>query len=372
MSETQPIQKSERPPLLVIVPGLKGSHLRTTASRRCCCRRVYANLWRLLSGKCCGCGDQMRLPREYDAEGRQLHDELVADGIVADIRCCCGCVKVTEMYAPLLTIGETHTGQDVVSFPYDWRRSPAEASTQLEAFIDAELASRGGDPRGAQVVAHSNGAVVAWPLVNRRSELFHSLLLIAPAFSGAVSFLPDISRAGDAGNKLAFNSTMMTPEHWMGWPTPFYFFPEAHQKMTGGRPPFMEADGTTAVEVDMHEFQHWKDYQLGPYHPDSGVTMSPEEELFLHQTLVKAKAYRQLICHDPLVQYPPIGVLTSTCSDRTVTTWRRPTPGARTHQITHAGAVHAFQHGASACRGHLLTRSVPQTRRSCSTRQTLR
>jgi pimeloyl-ACP methyl ester carboxylesterase len=314
------------PPLLVVVPGLKGSHLKTKRGG-CCCRRVYVNFWRLLCGKFCGCGDQMKLPRGYDVEGKQLQDDLVPDGIIADVRCCCGRIKLSEVYTPLLAIGETHTGQDVVSFAYDWRRSPAEAGDQLEAFIDTELARRGGDPRGAQVVVHSNGAVVAWPLLNRRPELFHSLLLIAPAFSGGVSFLPDISRAGDAGNSNAFNTTMMTPEHWLGWPAPLYFFPEAHQRMTGGRPPFAEIDGSTAVEVDMHDCQHWKEYQLGPYHPDSGVTVQPADEVFMRQTLAKAKAYRQLICRDPAVRYPPIGVLTSICTDRTVTTWRRPTAG---------------------------------------------
>lgn len=266
-----------RLPLLVIVPGLKGSHLKKKRGR--CCTRVYVDIWRFLCGKCCGCGDQMKLPRSYSTAGTQGFDDLVADGIVADVRCCCGCVKLSEMYAPLLAIGDTHTGQEVVSFAYDWRRSPAEAGEQLKSFIEKELARRGDTSQGVQVAAHSNGAVVVWPLLNRRPELFHSLLLIAPAFSGGVSFMPDISRAGDAGNKNAFNTTMMTPEHWMGWTTPFYFFPEAGQRMTDGRPPFSEVDGTTAVEIDMHNFQHWKDYRLGPYHPESGVTMSPDDEV---------------------------------------------------------------------------------------------
>ena len=43
------------------------------------------------------------------------------------------------------------------------------------------------------------------------------LLLIAPAFVGNVGFLPDLSTTGDENNAVAFNSTMQTPEHWLGW-----------------------------------------------------------------------------------------------------------------------------------------------------------
>ena len=82
---------SAEPPLLVIVPGLKGSHLKK--KRSCCgllpslcCGRIYVNFWRLITGACCGCGDQMKLPRRYDADGRQLRDDLVPVGIVADVR----------------------------------------------------------------------------------------------------------------------------------------------------------------------------------------------------------------------------------------------------------------------------------------------
>ena len=320
---------SDEPPLLVIVPGLKGSHLK---KRSCCgllpslcCGRIYVNFWRLITGAFCGCGDQMKLPRRYDADGRQLRDDLVPDGIVADVRICCGCIKLSTMYAPLVTVGETHTNQDVAVFSYDWRRSPAEAGDQLEAFIEAQLKKRR-SKQGAQVVVHSNGALLSWPVLNRRPELFHSLLLIAPAFTGNVGFMPDVSTTGDENNAVAFNKSMQTPEHWLGWASHFFFLPLATQKMAEGRPQFAEADGTP-VELDLHNLQHWKENLLGPYHPDSGVTVSADDERFMEQTLAQAREYRGRIRRDESVEYPPIGLLVSTCDDRTVTTWRRPSPG---------------------------------------------
>jgi pimeloyl-ACP methyl ester carboxylesterase len=325
--EVQPLAGARASqPLIVIVHGLKGSHLRNKGcccGLNLCCSRIYVNFWRLVSGALCGCGDQMKLPRRYDADGVQERDKIEADGAIADVRVC-GCMKIMTMYSPLINVGKL-TGATVKVFDYDWRRSPAEANEQLEAFIEAELAKHPGT-QGAQVIAHSNGGMVTWPLVNRRPDLFHSLLLVAPAIAGNAAIMPDLSLATEPGNKVAFNKTMQTPSHWLSWPVVFYFFQTREQKMTGGRPPFAEADGTP-VDVDLHRIEHWKEYQLGPYHPDSGVTMSDEDEQFLAETLRKAKDYRALFCHDEHVDYPPIGVLTSTCDERTVTTWRRPTPG---------------------------------------------
>ena len=73
--EVQPLAGARASqPLIVIVHGLKGSHLRNKGcccGLNLCCSRIYVNFWRLVSGALCGCGDQMKLPRRYDADGVQ-------------------------------------------------------------------------------------------------------------------------------------------------------------------------------------------------------------------------------------------------------------------------------------------------------------
>jgi hypothetical protein len=128
---------------------------------------------------------------------------------------------------------------------------------------------------------------------------------------------------------MAMNSTMMTPKHWVGWTSGYYFMPTLDELASEGRPHLVEADGTTPVPMDFHDVAMWERNQLGPFDPRSGcrelMDGDPANKLFFEETLKRALEYKKLMVCDEAVSYPPIAVLASDCIP-TTTTWRRPTP----------------------------------------------
>ena len=313
---------------LVIVHGLLGSHLDDPAS--CCCfQRRYVSVCRLFCGMICGCGDQFPLPTAYSTDNKtQQHDNLLPAGPIQDVYLC-GCCPVTTVYTPLVQWAES-SGRQTVLFSYDWRRTPAEAGAQLEDLLESLLSlssrksARGEAHRGAQLICHSNGALVAFPVMNRRPELFHSVVLAAGATAGGVAMLPELSVPGVGSSNVSGNTSMITPAHWFGWTAPYYFMPLQTERAALDRYHLAEADGTE-VKCDFHNIADWKRLKIGPYHAESGVLMDHAAEEFFEETLKQAREYRQMMVAKPGVDYPPIAVIASACMD-TVTTWCRATP----------------------------------------------
>jgi pimeloyl-ACP methyl ester carboxylesterase len=318
-------------PPLVLVHGIKGSHLRR---KGCCGRRAYLSVEALLFN-CCGC-DQFPLPWKYDqgigdsdlGTEKQYADDFESDGTILDVTCC-GCIPASQMYSKTLKWAEK-AGRRVCCFDYDWRRSPKEAGSKLERFLEAILRhDESGWTGGVQVICHSNGALVTFPVLNRRPELFHSVLFAAGALRGGVGFIRDLSIKG-LGNKMAFNSTMMTPKHWIGWTSGYYFMPTLDELAAEGRPHLVEADGVTPVAMNFHDVSFWEQNQLGPFDPRSGCRQymdgDPANKLFFEETLKRCLEYKQLMKCDASVTYPPLAVLASDSVTDTTTTWRRPSP----------------------------------------------
>jgi pimeloyl-ACP methyl ester carboxylesterase len=209
-------------PPLVLVHGLQGSHLERR-HRGCCGRRMYMSLSRLFCGAfCCGgCGvDQFPLPTRYGADGVQDADGLESTGTLLDVRVC-GCIKVASVYTPLVEQAIA-AGRTVFLFHYDWRRSPAEAGARLEAFLTDVLQRYRGYTGGAQILCHSNGACVTFPVVNRRPDLVHSVVFAAGALGGGASTLHDMSEPDAPPNNQNGNRTMLQPPNLgFSWPTKF-------------------------------------------------------------------------------------------------------------------------------------------------------
>ena len=321
-------------PPLVLIHGIKGCHLirrgSTSHCLTCMSRRPFLNVENVLIGPCCGT-DQFPLPWRYDRSGLQGRDGLEPDGLVMDITCCGTCVYM-DMYKPLIEWAE-QTGRRLRPFAYDWRRSPLENGYALERFLEKVL--REDDSAydgGVQVVCHSNGALVAFPVVNRRPELFHSFLGVGAAFRGGMTFLPNNCIPG-GGNTLGPNTTMFTPRHWHGWTAGYYFLPNKddwNDRAAAERPHLVEADGLTEVACDFHTLEDWERCRLGPFDPRSGCAAemrTPANRAFFRETLRQAKAFRKLMVYDPNVDYPPIAVLASDAV-ATHSTVRRPTPDA--------------------------------------------
>jgi len=137
-----------------------------------------------------------------------------------------------------------------------------------------------------------------------------------------------VSEPGRGNCQGPVNSTMVTPRHWVGWPSPHYFWPLVGQLNSTGGPHLAEADGTP-VPCDFHSLEDWKRLGLGPYHQRSGVSadfMDATADAFLGETLARAQEYRKLMVCQPGMQYPPIAVLRSDAVE-TVTGYRRPIGG---------------------------------------------
>lgn len=88
----------------------------------------------------------------------------------------------------------------------------------METFLDELLAAdhaATGWTGGAQVVGHSGGGMLTFPVLNRRPELFHSLLFTASGTMATSKALPGLSVYGCKDNRLGANKTMFTPDNWL-------------------------------------------------------------------------------------------------------------------------------------------------------------
>lgn len=147
------------PPVLFLIPGVMGTHLKVGAER------VWLRSARLAAG------DFARL-----ALGQPASEEPVTlDGLLA------------APYGPL--IDHLQHSCEVITFPYDWRRSLWEAGSRLAVEIAAELRKHN---RPVHIVAHSAGGLVAramiaqdqatWQAICRRKG---RLLLMGTPLRGA-------------------------------------------------------------------------------------------------------------------------------------------------------------------------------------------
>lgn len=311
---------------IVFIHGLKGSHLKDGSGNR---RYVTASQLFGLSD------DKIPLPLHRDeATGAQDSDSLVPDGSIRDIKICC-CVA-QSFYGPFVRHFSQKQGHSLFyEFSYDWRRDLTETSGIFEKYLEDivkkhfpnRAQAAGAGRKGVQVVAHSMGCLITFPIVNRRADLFHSCLFAAGAMGPLFAFLPDVSELGGKNMMGPFNRTMLTPERWLGWPSLWSFFPLESdreddrlraQDDTAGLPWLAEADGAE-VPMDFHNLTDWKRLKLGPYHPRSGIAkeaLTPEAESFLAETLARAKAYRETgMVYKSDVQYPPIACLRAVHTD---------------------------------------------------------
>jgi len=308
------VNLNENLPPLVLVHGIKGSHLLDTSTGKFRFLTVASifNVGPL----------QFPLPQEREDEGRgkQKTDTLVSAGIMEEIGP--KWMPLKRPYGPFLDWAKS-TGREVYTFHYDWRRELQEQTSGLATFLRKILE---GKTTGAQVVAHSMGGLITFPLLNESPELFHSVLFGASALGGGVSFLPDLSIPGKDNMLGPFNSSTLTPKHWLGWPSGFHFFNNVGERETSegtfcsGLYDIKETGEEIDTVCDFHNIDDWKRLKIGPYHPSSGCEMNPSAEVFFAETLARAKEFRHKIMFDEKVTYPPIAVIASDYAE-TVIAW---------------------------------------------------
>lgn len=149
---------------------------------------------------------------------------------------------------------------DVYSWGYDWRLSLGRASEQLQAFLLKlweESAPEEENRRGASVVAHSMGGLVALNALCRtdKPEIFRSLVFASTPFLGTANILGPF-RFGDAA---LFNDTVCSPRATFSFRSSFYLLPTDPD---GGRC-FEEEDGQPH-DVDFLDPATWDELGLSP------------------------------------------------------------------------------------------------------------
>lgn len=267
-------------------------------------------------------GPTLDLPMEWEQQ-HQAYDDMIASHPCRDVSCLCGTIKLAQLYGPLLNHLKTQrsgsgSGPDnnVHTFAYDWRRELSETSTNFEIYLEGIQSQYNGIT--PQVIGHSMGCLITLHVLNRRPDLFHSVLFGAGAMAPSFTLTEDMSLRGGV-NTIVRNTTMFTPAqhltnpgatHMMiAYPGERTKFGKEHTTMirtvAGGKP-------YNDTEYDLNKLDTWKELQIGMYHPNSGVTLTPAKETWFQSVLNKCYTFRKgLIPTKPEEEYPPVAVLHS-------------------------------------------------------------
>lgn len=162
----------------------------------------------------------------------------------------------------------------VYSWGYDWRLSLGRSSKRLDDFLYdlwVNSADKVEDRKGAQVIAHSMGGLVALHALTRSvcPEAYQSLVFASTPFLGTANILGPM-RFGDIA---MFNDEICSPRATFSFRSSFYLLPvepldlesdceEPGIDTRGGRC-FEEEDGTP-IDVDFLDAETWNDLGLSP------------------------------------------------------------------------------------------------------------
>jgi pimeloyl-ACP methyl ester carboxylesterase len=263
-----------------LIHGIKGSIL----SRR------QSTLW-LTSWQALGLASpDLRLPIHWDGDAQE-RDDVTA---TATLRTVAG----QDIYDSFLKWAET-SGRAFYPFVYDWRRDNLETLDQFLVFLDQ--VSERHSARPVQVVAHSMGGLISFVALNRRPDLFHSVLFAGVPFVHGISFLEDMH----AGLATGLNKRILSPLVLFTCVSPYCFFS-----------PFPTDSGLVQQSGDpiLHDWysaDDWESQNLGIFGNAQPERISAEMRSHLRNALRRAKQFRSLLVSrtDGSFQYPPIAVL---------------------------------------------------------------
>ena len=306
---SQAKQRSTSLPPVVFVHGWKASVLvdRTTGEA------VFDyNFVELITGRR-GRG-VLDLPMDWDTtSGRQVTDNLQASHPCYDVKACC--FTVGNIYKPLIRHLEDTYGPDKVHmFAYDWRRELDEHSQNLEVYLQDVAAMHEGQK--PQVVAHSMGCCITLHCMNRRPDLFHSVLFGAGALAPNISILEDWSIMGGI-NSIVNNAEYFCPAQHLTNPSSLHFLQlfDNERKINGKEDQTLlyDAQGQAISATSFHQVETWERLQIGMYHPKSGVNVTQEKEVWLQSVLDKCRVFRRGLVPDAAIikKLPPCAVLHS-------------------------------------------------------------
>ncbi|UZJ53016.1 hypothetical protein CBS101457_002336 [Exobasidium rhododendri] len=195
---------------------------------------------------------------EDNSEDRVIADEMLG-----------GIGSMVDMGRRLINRCSTKR-TNVHNWGYDWRLSLSRSSTRLETYLyDLWLhsAEKEQDRRGAKVIAHSMGGLVALHALSRTTqpEIFESIIFASTPFLGTANILGPF-RIGDAA---LFNDEICSPRATFSFRSSFYLLPtdadledDAVTNTRGGRC-FEEEDGTPH-DLDFLDAETWNDLGFSP------------------------------------------------------------------------------------------------------------
>lgn len=268
---------------IVILGGYRGSILRETKTKR----RVWIPI---------RAGFNIRkidlLIGPTDADEAKAQEEIYSD----DMMCHLGPVDISRRLKAKLSNGKTN----VHTFGYDWRLSPDISSQQLYEFLKGLDCNKKGK-KGAIVIAHSMGGVIAHHAMQKNPELFRGLIYV-----GVPAMCPNILGPLRFGDNVLFSSKILTPEVNFFMRSSFVFLPK------DGRC-FIDRETDEQYNLDFFDVETWKEYNLSPLvsKERSGVFVTSYEESveYLERTLKRTRKFvDELVC-DPEKKYPPMAIV---------------------------------------------------------------
>jgi pimeloyl-ACP methyl ester carboxylesterase len=271
-------------PALVFIHGIKGSIL-TDAQRNV----RWLTVWQALGLT----SSELKLPLQWQGDVQQR------DGLIASAPL--GSVGWHAVYAPFLEWASA-SGRTLRSFAYDWRRDNLENTEAFITFVEG-VRRESGIAR-VQVVSHSMGGLITFVAMNRRPDLFQSVLFAGVPFGSSISFLEDLH----SGTSNGFNQRILNPQVLFTFASPYTLLP-FDLKESG----LVEGNGDRIVH-DWFSVEDWSQKRLGIFADTGPNPISQEQRTHLRMALDHARRFRSEIIYKESIPYPQIAVLASDSS----------------------------------------------------------
>jgi pimeloyl-ACP methyl ester carboxylesterase len=281
---------------LVFIPGIKGSVLSDAQNV------VH---WFTFSQALGLASPELRLPLKWH-EQVQERDGLIATKVLS-------AVGWHGVYAPFLNWA-ARSGRRFRVFPYDWRRDNLESTDEFLKFLEKVSNENGGDR--VQVAAHSMGGLITFVALNRRPELFQSVLFAGVPFGPSINFLEDMH----AGTSNGLNKRILNPEVMFTLTSPYSLFPTDPNQSR-----LVDVSGSRIVH-DWFSADDWARQKLGIFANPGAPGVTAEQWQHLRNALNRARQFKSLLVYKDLVRYPSITVL---ASDAHPTLWTAVRNGPR-------------------------------------------
>ena len=279
-------------PVIIFIPGFKGSFLRQHSSRRL----VWPSPWQIYFGN-----KSLQLPIQPNQKGllelyssEVLHKITLVPGIFE--------IKFYEYWLKTLkrNFGKTHK---IIGFDYDWRLDNFEAVQKLDQLIK-QLNQH--HDRSITLIAHSMGGLIASYYLRYGSQNFE---LAQENWSGAAQvdhmIFAGVPFRGTASMFRSIQIGMRTEQNRRLLCQPAVAsFPSSYQLMPMAGTSFLSKLNGSALEQDIFDGQNWQDNHWGLMKPTDGQTMQPFTRTFTDNQLSRASQFIERI-HKPIEQEAP-------------------------------------------------------------------